>query len=156
MAEIHIRGRSEALTVSNEKARRIKTLRFGDPQKKILPERPDTLVDLGDWSGELRKITAIDLDRREVPVEQVQKSELDAIELALKKFKTKKLKIGRVITAGEQYMASLGIIRIDSTWGDIVIRDPSAYKILSSRIDMVKERAARREYGKVKGLEALE
>lgn len=66
MAIITIRGRREPITIENDRARKIKLLRFGDLAGNGKAD-PGEMIDLGDeWAGEIGKISSIEISR-EIP-----------------------------------------------------------------------------------------
>lgn len=69
MANIFIRGEREPIQVSNERAREIKKLRFGvlskDGQTIVGKADPKEDLNLGEWAGEIGKITAIKIEHEE-------------------------------------------------------------------------------------------
>lgn len=70
MAFIYIRGRREPIEIENDRARKIKALRFGDINGENKAD-PSEMVDLGDdWAGELGKITAVEITKK--PVERAK------------------------------------------------------------------------------------
>ena len=75
MALIYIKKRREPIEVDNERARKIKLLRFGnvDGVGKV---DPSELIDLGDdWAGEIGQISAVEIKKeqpREVKADPMQ------------------------------------------------------------------------------------
>lgn len=64
MAKIKIRGRKEAITIEDDRARQIKVLRFGNSDG-IGKADPHDDLDLGDeWAGMLGQVDWIELDRK--------------------------------------------------------------------------------------------
>lgn len=71
MAFIKVKGRREPIEISNERARKIKALRFGDGISESSKSDPTEMIDLGDeWAGELGQIVAIELTRDRPVVQQ--------------------------------------------------------------------------------------
>lgn len=64
---IYIRGRKEPVIIEdNDRARRIKRLRFGDPTTGEGKADPSELLDLGDeWAGEIGKISGVEIKKEE-------------------------------------------------------------------------------------------
>lgn len=66
MAEISIKGKKDALVVSEEVARKIKQRKLGDDFMHIAKAEPTDMVDIvhatGSWCGEYAKIGGISLD----------------------------------------------------------------------------------------------
>lgn len=75
MAKIKIKGRSDLLHISNDIARRIKSRWMGDPEKRIERAPRDSVVDLGEWSGEYGQISSIEMDKAPAPVKNDQQAE---------------------------------------------------------------------------------
>lgn len=64
MALIFIKRRKEPIEISDERARKIKNLRFGDIDG-IGKAEPTEMIDLGDeWAGELGQIIAVELTKK--------------------------------------------------------------------------------------------
>lgn len=65
MALIYIRARREPIEIENERARKIKALRFGDINGENKAD-PSEMIDLGDaWAGELGRIVAVEMTKVE-------------------------------------------------------------------------------------------
>jgi hypothetical protein len=63
MALVFIKRKKEPVEISNERARRIKVLRFGDQFGENKAE-PTELVDLGDeWAGEIGQIVSVEITK---------------------------------------------------------------------------------------------
>ena len=62
-ARVFIKGRKEPIEIENDRARKLKVLRFGDANGNGKAD-PLQGIDLGDeWAGEIGKIATIELDR---------------------------------------------------------------------------------------------
>lgn len=73
MALIYIKRKREPIEVSNDRARKIKQLRFGDPDGSGNNKaEPTEMIDLGDeWAGELGQIVSVEMTKeRPVAVKQ--------------------------------------------------------------------------------------
>ena len=81
MAIIKIKGRADPIIVSNDIARKVKQMKFGDEENHIVKAQSSDLVDLGDqWSGEFSRIVEIELDKLKVYREEEKEPELTEIE----------------------------------------------------------------------------
>ena len=156
MAHIKIKGRLEPITVSNERAIRLKALRFGDPYKKLSPAPLTDVVDLGDWSGEIGRISEVELDRRQSSVapQEISENELRKTSQELAKLKPIKVAGKQTIWREEQYLQKLGIINIDPD-GNTIIKDPGGYTAVQKQFEILKQRSSKKEYATKKGLEEL-
>lgn len=63
MARIKIRGRQEYIEIENDRAKKLKLLKFGDDTHPAAA--PTELVDLGDWSGELGRVVEIEMTKKD-------------------------------------------------------------------------------------------
>lgn len=71
MALVYIRRKKEPIEIDNDRARKIKLLRFGDINGNGKAD-PSELVDLGDeWAGELGQIAAVEITKERPAVVQV-------------------------------------------------------------------------------------
>ena len=87
MAFIYIRKRREPIEVENERARKIKLLRFGNQDGEGKAD-PSDLIDLGDdWAGEIGQISSVEITKtrpQEVKVDPLkEQNEWRAAQLAM-------------------------------------------------------------------------
>lgn len=82
-ARVFIKGRKEPIEIENDRARKLKILRFGDANGNGKAD-PMQGIDLGDeWAGELGKISSVELERRE-QTKQAFDQEQSCLEDAMK------------------------------------------------------------------------
>lgn len=62
MANIKIKGRTESIIISNDLAKKIKLLKFGDENGNNKASSTD-LIDLGEWAGEIGEIRSIEIEK---------------------------------------------------------------------------------------------
>lgn len=163
MATIKIKGRLEPVRISNERAKELKILLWGNPATQA-PASPKTdRVDFGIWEGELSQIGAIDLDyENKLSASEVfTESDLNLTEKEIYTFKAKKFKkmpeskaAARIVYSVELYMKSRDVIRIDD-FGYITITDIGGYNAIERRHQAILARRGRRDFGKLKGLSEL-
>lgn len=161
MATISIRKRTDPIIVSNERARQIKQYKFGSLDRKVAPQPPDALIDLGEWSGELRQINAIELDRGERSAGPIAETDVAKFNREVAKFKTRKMKArpGSTYEASvfpeDLYALSLRLVAID-IFGEVSIRDPRGYKHFRDVAEEAKKRRNKQAFAKNKELESAE
>lgn len=87
MALVHIKKRQDPIVISNERARKIKVMRFGteaNDYKDALD--PRELIDLGDlWAGEIGEIKGIELtpDSKPAPIMSAHDRKIEEVEAEL-------------------------------------------------------------------------
>lgn len=161
MATISIRKRQDPIVVSNERARQVKLYKFGSHDKKIAPQPPDALIDLVEWSGELRLINAIELDRHDRSEGPVAETDVAKFNREIAKFKTRKMKArpGSKYEASvfpeDLYALSLRLVAID-IFGEVSIRDPRGYRHFRDIAEEAKKRRDKQAFAKSKELESAE
>lgn len=153
MAKIRIIGRSEEITVDNEKARKIKSRWLGDESKGIPKAEKGDLLDLGDWSGTYGSIRSIELDRWHQPNAPLNEGEVKQLAEDLKAYEQKRIK-GRLYSPFELYCEARGLTRIDPLAGVLVL-EPAGYTHVINLMVELDKKKGRVEFAKKKDLESL-
>lgn len=161
MALIKVKRRSDAIRISNERARELKVLLHGDPITQTQPAPATDRVDLGEWAGQISEIVGIEFDllSKKVSIEFTE-SDLRKTAEEISKFKPKKFPpppgglVGRTVPAIELYMESRGVVNM-SQYGYISVTDPKGFDAIENRYEEIVKRQGKKEYAIRKSTEEL-